>query len=150
MPALTVSEGAGRQFVCQSCWQLESVVSGFVDRDQEPLASYHATWGSASREIQLALSVGPWGVADEPKRRVMVFRFRNSGSGIHMSSTDGRGHHFYPPMLGRPFSRVEAIVEPKRALYWLAAETAIEADQRISDALRRLVDDGQMLSHRDA
>jgi hypothetical protein len=51
--------------------------------------------------------------------------------------------------MGRPLSRHEAVLEPRRSQLWRAAEAALHDDQRLGDALRRMVEGQSMASWRD-
>lgn len=137
MGRVILTEGDQARFACQRCGQIESLAFGTVDEDGEPAGAYAVSWGEA--EMLVAVTLGPWGVDDHDERRVGVFALRVEDGVVQMRLSDARGRHFYPALLGRPLSRLELALDPRRRRYWRLVE-AVLSDRRVEEGLRGLID----------
>lgn len=137
MGRVVLLEGGQSRFACQRCWQLESVAFGTIDEDDELAGAYAASWGET--EMLVAVSLGPWGVDQHDGRRVAVFALGVENGIVQMHLADARGRHFYPSLLGRPLSRLELTLDPRRRRYWRLVE-AVLSDRRVEEGLRELID----------
>jgi hypothetical protein len=124
-------EGADREIACPSCGRTFRYVSGFVYRDGDAHAIYHAQChGHDTRdEVWLDLVVGEW-EPDYQDQFTFSCRVSTTGAGLVDAPVASSGQAEY---FGAKLSRTEALEHERLAQVWELVDFVLTTDPTISD-----------------
>ena len=127
---------------CECCGGEIFIVYGFIYRDEDAYAIYHASWSKSHLEagVDMALEFDDWGNPGNPEKKYSVcLVIRPTRTEYHFQFIDpeqsawGSGAD-----RGRILSRTEALTHPEKNSFLHVAEHIVLDDPRLNNALNQL------------
>lgn len=125
---------------CDCCNQKTLHAHGYVYRDGDARAAYHAFWtlGHPDEGIRFVVGLGEWGKGTSPEARFafsLDFRPRPQGSCGFRLVNASRAVREEAVALGRPMDREDALDHPLTSELFAICEVLLTEDSRIRDFL---------------